>query len=36
MTMLQFVNHRTIPELEVRSGMAPGLLRNGVDIFFIV
>jgi hypothetical protein len=34
-TMLQFVNHRTVPELEVRSGMAAGLLRNGVDIFFI-
>lgn len=33
--MLKFVNHRNVAELEVRSGIAPGLLRNGVDVFFI-
>jgi hypothetical protein len=34
-TMLKFVNYCTIPELETRLGMAPGHLRNGVDIFFV-
>ncbi|MEA2742936.1 MAG: hypothetical protein QOG73_1600 [Acetobacteraceae bacterium] len=34
-TMLQFVNHCTILEMEARNGMMAGLLRNGVDIFFV-
>jgi hypothetical protein len=34
-TMLKFVNHKTVPELELVTGMAPGLLHNGADIFFI-
>jgi hypothetical protein len=34
-TMLRFVNCCTIPELEIRLGMKTGILRNGVDVFFI-
>jgi hypothetical protein len=34
-TMLKFVNHCTVSELELRGGMAPGILRNGADVFFI-
>jgi hypothetical protein len=34
-TMLKFVNHCTVPQLETRSGMTAGVLRNGVDVFFI-
>lgn len=34
-SMLQFINHCTVPELEARNGMSPGMLRNGAFIFFV-